>query len=394
MWSRKDPNNLFKKCEKCNNTMVCGANLKVLRTETKAIDWHFSIGSQAAGKLLSTILSVCENEIVRFNSSDTVVALDLLNSLAVKLDWCTGKCYGKPSELKFDVIDDECKEATLQTCYKCRKILIIGRSIWAIRDGVSLGFMSTSDGLFDLVLDMLRVEDAFARRSAVESLGATGLSVLLFGSITEAMDLLSPLAGKLKCCFRGCNYSTALTQYDLVKVRLVVTKIANLESLQSPDFQLGDAKWNMKVFKQSDHLAIGINSAGSAKIRGLIELIAMNDKEKSIRKAFTKHVASADGAVIDEIIEWDNFLAPNAFKQHNSITIEVKMRVKDEVINPLPMECLLCFANLRSQQMSSISCGHIFCTNCIVGYVKMNAACPTCEAAANLNDLRQAILSM
>lgn len=162
MFSRfsTDPKDLFKKCDWCNYPTVCEANLKVMKNEKlKVTDWHSSIGSQAAEKLFTTLQSLEGSEQTRLKSSDTAVALDLLKSLADKLDWCIGKCAAAGSKLKFDIIDDDCNEigsnVIFEKCPDCKRAMVSKKNLWIIRAGVSFGFMASLGGLGALMLPLL-----------------------------------------------------------------------------------------------------------------------------------------------------------------------------------------------------------------------------------------------
>lgn len=423
----KDPKDLFKKCEQCNNPVVCEANLKVIKNESKLTDWHLSIGSQASGKVFTTLQSLNESEQNRLKSSDTTVALNFLKSLANKLDWCAGNCSAAGSKLKFDIIDDSCheiqKNAIFEKCLKCKRTMVSRKNLWIIRGGVSLGFVTTVGGLGALMLPLLGFgaggiaagSTAAAWQSSIgsvaagslfatlQSLGATGMGVLLFGSTGSALGLLTSLAVKLDWCTGDCSTKKTEKKGDcaeiknsnqckLVHFRLTVTKIARLTTLQSPDFELADTTCNIKVFKQSNYLGIAINSNGSCKIRGMIELLGTNENKKSVRKLFTADIKANDGVTINEFIRWGNLHARNTFVHYNSIAIEVKLRVKDEVNKLLLLECQICLAAIESQTISSIPCGHMFCTTCIENHLKLKTTCPVCQTAAKTKDLRRMIL--
>lgn len=422
----KDPKDLFKKCEQCNSPTVCEANLKVIKNESKVQDWPLSIGSEAAAQLFITLQSLKKTEQIRFKSNDTAVALDLLSSLANELDWCTGNCEGTGSKLKIDIIDDSRDEiensATFEKCVTCKRTLVSKKNLWIIRGGVTLGFVTTLGGFGVLMLPLLGFgaggvvagSTAAAWQSSIgsvaagrlfatlQSLGATGLGVLLFGSTGSALGLLGSLAVKLDWCTGECSPEKGnnlieivnSNQSKFIKLRLTITKIADLVCLQSPDFELGNAKCKIKVLKQSNCLGISINSNGPCKMRGMIELLGINDRARSIRKLFTKDVTIEDGITMDELVSWDNLFARNTFIHYNSITIEIKIRIKDEAMKPLLLDCLICLEDIESQEISSVPCGHIFCTKCIEKCLKLKTICPVCKTTAEIKDLRRIILPM
>lgn len=351
----KDPKDLFKKCEQCNNPVVCEANLKVMKDESKAKDWYLSIGSQSAGKIVAALGSLDKSKQIRLESSDAAVALDILKSLANELDWCTGNCEGAESKLKFDVIGEE-----IGKCLKCK------RDTFTISPGLLY---------FDIY-------------------GFNGISAGISGSNVNA-SLLKSLADRFNWCVGLCDDVAENKNPHMVELRLTVTKFGKLVSVKSPDFQLGNATCNLKVFRKSNHLGISLKTNKSFTIRAMISLLGINDNTKTIRNLFTKDVTAGDDSVLlNELISWYDLLLQNTFVQYNSITIVVKMWIKNEAMKPLPLECLICFANIETQEISSVACGHIFCTKCIEKSLTVKQTCPVCNEAANLKDLRRTCLSI
>lgn len=430
MWSifAKDPKDLFKKCEKCSEPTVCEANLNVIKNGAKVKDWHLCIGPQAAAALFITLQSLSEEEQIRFRSSDKVVALDLLKSLSKEINWCNENCDGTGSKLKIDIMDDDPDEVENNTlfekCPKCKRTIVSTKNLYIIRAGVSLGFMTTLGGIGFFMLPLLGFgagvgggiaggSVAAAWQSSLgsaaagslfatlQSLGATGLGVLLFGSTGSALGLLGSLAVKLdwctgECGLEGSNISGIVkhTQCNFIKLHLTVTKIAHLASIQAPDFDLENGKCSIKVFKERNCLNISINSNEPCKLRGTVRLLGINEKIKSIEQSFTKEITPEDGVSVNELISWNKLLARNAFVQHSAVTLEVKIRVKGGAVKPLLLDCLICLEDIESQELSTVPCGHMFCTKCIEKSLKLKQKCPVCESSAKPKDLRPIILPM
>lgn len=422
----KDPRDLFKKCEKCSEPVVCEANLNVIKKESKVKDWHLSIGPQAAATLFITLQSLTESEQIRLKSSNSVEALDLLKSLAKELSWCIENCDGTGSKLKIDIINDGRDEVgnitIFEKCPKCKRTMVSRKNLWIIRGGVSLGFITTLGGIGALMLPLLGFgaggiaagSTAAAWQSSMgsvaagslfatlQSLGATGLGVLLFGSTGSALGLLGSLAVKLDWCTgecgveKGSNISGIVkdAQCNFIKLHLTVTKIAHLASIQAPDFDLENGKCSIKVFKERNCLNISINSNEPCKLRGTVRLLGINEKIKSIEQSFTKEITPEDGVSVNELILWDDLLARNTFVQHSAVTLEVKIRVKGGAVKPLLLDCLICLEDIESQWLSTVPCGHMFCTKCIEKSLKLKQKCPVCESSAKPKDLRPIILPM
>lgn len=107
--------------------------------------------------------------------------------------------------------------------------------------------------------------------------------------------------------------------------------------------------------------------------------------------------------MLSELISFSDLMNPEkGFVQDNRIEIEVEIKctiLKDisgyrkvstlEADAKLPkIECAICLESLLNKAVSSVSCGHIFCTECIKRSLLGKEECPTCRAKVELNSLR------
>lgn len=185
--------------------------------------------------------------------------------------------------------------------------------------------------------------------------------------------------------------------------RLTVTNIDNLQAVRSPQFMLRSVSCYLEVNKDSQNLGIMLEKFDEIphKNRILITLVSAQST-KSIQKVIKKGLTSR---LI--LTTWDNLLKPeNDFINCNSITIEVDFVVEDsssdgKIVQSNTrksvgkiMQCAICLETLEKQDVSSIRCGHIFCTECIKNTLEERRACPLCNNPANLNDLRRSFLPL
>lgn len=53
------------------------------------------------------------------------------------------------------------------------------------------------------------------------------------------------------------------------------------------------------------------------------------------------------------------------------------------------IECAICYESFQNKEISSVKCGHIFCTVCITRSIETRKNCPKCNAPATVEDLRR-----
>lgn len=313
-------------------------------------------------------------------------------------------------------------------CVNCSKPMVCESNLWKIRaimggcvmerDAVStatlslLGFDSrelvqgsTAAAIYSNVSNIL-AESVFA---TLQSLEAIGLSTLLFGCESVALDILRSIASKLDWCNNVCNnnaesaldFETIDGSCDdgcMAKFRLTVSNIENLTSVRSPEFKLGRIIWNLFIFKNYPGLGIYLHGNKKCQTRMTVSLISMNEHTKTIEQIRTHNIEAHGGLCVDNLISWDELIKPeNQFIRNNSITIEVEIHGKtctNAEVRPVKLECGLCLEGIDSQDTSSVPCGHLFCSECIKQSLSECELCPLCETPATISDLRRTVLPL
>lgn len=133
---------MWERCENCSKSMVCVSNLwkiraimggSVMGTDTvdtatlsllgfdsnsliqgsTAAAIYSNVSNILAGSVFATLqsLEVIDLGTLLFGSEN--VALDILKSIAVKLDWCNNLCRNNESALDFETIDGSCDDGCM-----------------------------------------------------------------------------------------------------------------------------------------------------------------------------------------------------------------------------------------------------------------------------------------
>lgn len=249
--------------------------------------------------------------------------------------------------------------------------------------------------------------------TTLQSLDSNSCGVILFGSVNSAMDILGSLAVKLDWCNGDCNNESTLDFETIdgscgngcmAKFHLTVTNIQNLKSVRSLDFKLGRIIWSLIVFRNNSNLAIYLHGNKSCEI-GITVQLNSTDKNhaNSIERQQIKKIDDNGGVYINDIILWDELLNPENKYVHNN-TIELEVEIKGETcggacshheeIKPVKLECTICGEGIDWQEISSVPCGHVFCSECIQQSLLECEQCPECQTPASIGDLRRIILPM
>lgn len=323
-------------------------------------------------------------------------------------------------------------ENSLTKCSKCSKPLICKENLLVIRAGIGIETEPEIDGSEALRLQQLgfcsggiRAKSRAARWQSwlgnvasgslfatLQSLGAKGLNTLFFGGTDAALNLLTTVSLKLNWCTGRCSGSKnglknpieiekkSTLKFDVIDqsrakrspatLRVTIDNVAKLMFLQSPDFTLGNSTWSVKVFrKSSNYLGISFMGNRSCKLIVMITVLGIN---KPIKETYIKNTKATESFVINELTLFDKLLKhENGFIHNDSITIEIKIRI-DGRMKPLQLVCFICFEGIKRQEISSLSCGHLFCSKCIREWLNEKNSCPTCHQPARLIDLRRTIL--
>lgn len=194
---------------------------------------------------------------------------------------------------------------------------------------------------------------------------------------------------------------------DWSKYHLTVTNIENLMAVQLAKIVLRNIPWNLVVFKdQKGHLGI-YNDCHIPKHKGTFKrsmsckILSRFGQAKSIEKVVNRDVGGEDIFSTGGIVSFTDLMNPeNGFIQNGEISIEVEIKLvlptKDENVQAKRprMECGICKEEMAKKELSSVACGHTFCSACIERTVETNKQCPICKKPANANELRRTLLPM
>lgn len=323
-------------------------------------------------------------------------------------------------------------ENSLTKCSKCSKPLICKENLLVLRAGIGIDTKPEINGSEALTLQQLgfcpigiRAKSRAAYWQSwlgnvasgslfatLQSLGAKGLNTLFFGGTDAALTLLSTVSLKLNWCTGKCKGSKnglkelieiekkSTMKFDVigqseakrspVTLRMTINDVARLMFLQSPELKLGNSTWTIKVFRNNPNY-LGISFMGNRACK-LIIMISVLGINKPIKKTYIKNTKAAESFMINEFALWDGlFRHENGFIHNDSITMEIKIRINASM-TPLRLVCFVCFEGIKRQEISSLSCGHLFCSKCVRGWLNEKKYCPTCHLPALLSDLRRTIL--
>lgn len=208
-----------------------------------------------------------------------------------------------------------------------------------------------------------------------------------------------------KCCAEAC----------LVKYRLTVTNTEHLMAVRTPKIVLRNIPCCLTVCKLrsgflSVYLQLLAENTISCNITMTVKLISKN-AAKSIEKIVNKEVRPLEIALANGIVSWSELVkADNGFIENGSINIEIEIKTKEPIGNILngnddlnnsntqakrpKFECAICMEAVDNKEISSVPCGHTFCSPCIKNALEKNKRCPSCSTPANTGDLRRTFLPM
>lgn len=202
----------------------------------------------------------------------------------------------------------------------------------------------------------------------------------------------------------NCNHS---------KFRLNITNPQNLMAVRSPVFALQKQPWFLTVCKDhSSNLVVRLhsNSEVSCKKRMLVRLVSLH--KRSVQQIKSENVSPGGILSTSKFISWDELLkVKNGFFKDNLVSIEVEITSKEfssnctsteiRAINSviaeepaLRLKCAICLERIENQEVSSILCGHLFCSKCIKYSIKKCKLCPMCKTQVTLNHLRRVYLPL
>lgn len=226
--------------------------------------------------------------------------------------------------------------------------------------------------------------------ATLQSLGATGMGTIVFGSAGAALGLLGFSATRLGWCNGNHitlrNVEKISVESCQTKFLLSVDNIWNLITARSDKFKLMDITFYIEVFKhENNYLGIRLSRDKLCKKKLAVKLIG----EGSVKKEAIDRTACKEDLCINDFLYWSRLSAIGTrFVQNETIHIEVEITDGNYLQATNILDCKICLKEIKYQQLSSILCGHIFCTVCIKKHIESYKKCPVCRTPAAIQDLR------
>lgn len=240
--------------------------------------------------------------------------------------------------------------------------------------------------------DLMRDENKYVRNDTIQ---------LEIRITVEDPNSLNKSILKCESIGKSCGRGSSATY------RLTVTNVEKLMAVRSQQFIVRGLSWTLSLYKhQKSTLGIRWTYESSEdisyKIKMSIKLLSSTNGVDPIEKCVTDQLEPGEDGDLEkpDIISWDELLKPeNGYVNNDSITLEVELKVNkldddDSAIEaknaakPRRLECSICLEEMDNQEVSATKCGHMFCTACITKAVTDRKACPMCNKAAQLEDLR------
>lgn len=201
-----------------------------------------------------------------------------------------------------------------------------------------------------------------------------------------------------KCCNENSND----------KFRLTVKVFDDFIGVCSPEFVLSNSKWRISVVKteaipveyvQIRLRCIAPDTNWSERLTITSTLIPFNPNGQPLQKQIENQNYNHSAYNFAwNLITWDDLILPlNQYIENNSFVLEISIKrgaTKRRTFDEDNLTCTICFERLKDLAISSLSCGHIFCTPCIVKSIQQKKLCPTCNRAANVRHLRRIYLTL
>lgn len=203
------------------------------------------------------------------------------------------------------------------------------------------------------------------------------------------------------------------------KFRLTVSELRNLVQERAPLFTFDNMQLGFTVSKNSRNNANeslrvilyhkDINGGSLSMESKLISYISRSPIVKKVNRSNIQNKNTCS-----DMISWNLlFTSPNVFVQSDSCVIEVEIkigknrtptaqadrrnnssRMERPAVRPggqsssSRMECPICMDEMANKSKSSTSCGHIYCTACIIRSLSTSSTCPLCKKTISEGSLR------
>lgn len=189
--------------------------------------------------------------------------------------------------------------------------------------------------------------------------------------------------------------------------QLTVKNIENLMAVKSSRFIIKNCSWDLTVIKHQGHLGVRLSVFGNELCTQTMLVKLLSTNGHFVEQIHSKCFEPFTDLCTENFIPWNDLVRPkNGFVSNNCITLEVVMAenpndakecryIVTETITesePPKTECVICLENLKNKSLSSVPCGHLFCTECIENTLRNTQVCPLCRTPAQLSELRRIYL--
>lgn len=198
------------------------------------------------------------------------------------------------------------------------------------------------------------------------------------------------------------------------KFRLSVSNVQNLMAVRSPVFTSKKMRWYLTVCKDhSSNLAVRLHSNSDASCKKTILVrVVSTQKNRSIQQVKSANIPPGGILSTTKLISWETlFKTQNGYVNNNTVLIEVEIHSENFSLNNrssdiravdcvkdddhvLKMECAICLERIDRQDVTSLLCGHLFCSKCIKYSLQQYKVCPLCKAPVSANHLRRIYLPL
>lgn len=209
---------------------------------------------------------------------------------------------------------------------------------------------------------------------------------------------------KLETVDKSCDCGSLAT------FRLTVANVKNLLAVRSPKFILRGLSWDLSIYKHQSCLGMMLeartaSSKISCKMAMSVKVLSSKNDAAAIIKSTSGQIEWLGILKLNDIAPWNEMLkVEKRFVNNDAIVLEVEIKAQNPlggvlnagpkgVAKPLQFECSICLEVIGTLNVSATPCCHLFCTACITKTVRNRGACPLCQAAVQLTDLRRMYLS-
>lgn len=193
--------------------------------------------------------------------------------------------------------------------------------------------------------------------------------------------------------------------------RAIINNIEHLMAVRTPEFKLRNLPWFLTIFKDSSRLGLRLNPRNTSNeivynVKAQVKIISSSTRLQTLQKMQAKELRRKEGLVMEQLIAWDDLIKPqNGFIKNGSIILEIEIsaeKPQDTILNGRKrqpanakviiktprMECSICEQDILTQDVSSVPCGHMFCTACITNKIRERRVCPTCNGRVQLRQIK------